>query len=239
MGVVYMDTQATATAAAAAAFMLSNNGGIKLQSNATIPVPVVAAAARPPANAVAPYSNTALPTVITQIRTEAVASNSGLSVINGVLTQQQQNQQQQQQQTQSATNKGSNNSNKAAASAVPSSGGLRVQVTMENGARKLVDQFATLASRLGIDLPDSVLQSLTSAAAKNDPTLLMNNQAPNDAQTNKGIAAVAATLASTINATATKTIALNSGKIDGTGSNDEYNALDAASRDILVYVVAP
>lgn len=210
MGVVYMDTQATATAAAAAAFMLSNNGGIKLQSNATIPVPVVAAAARPPANAVAPYSNTALPTVITQIRTEAVASNSGLSVINGVLTQQQQNQQQQQQQTQSATNKGSNNSNKAAASAVPSSGGLRVQVTMENGARKLVDQFATLASRLGIDLPDSVLQSLTSAAAKNDPTLLMNNQAPNDAQTNKGIAAVAATLASTINATATKTIALNS-----------------------------
>lgn len=38
-------------------------------------------------------------------------------------------------------------------------------------ARQLVDQFATLASRLGIDLPDTVLQSLTSAAARNDPTL--------------------------------------------------------------------
>jgi hypothetical protein len=45
----------------------------------------------------------------------------------------------------------------------------------QDRARQLVDQFATLASRLGIDLPDSVLQSLTSAAAKKDPSLLLNN----------------------------------------------------------------
>eukprot|EP00429_Kryptoperidinium_foliaceum_P000891 CAMPEP_0176022424 /NCGR_PEP_ID=MMETSP0120_2-20121206/10915_1 /TAXON_ID=160619 /ORGANISM="Kryptoperidinium foliaceum, Strain CCMP 1326" /LENGTH=567 /DNA_ID=CAMNT_0017355563 /DNA_START=85 /DNA_END=1788 /DNA_ORIENTATION=+ len=35
--------------------------------------------------------------------------------------------------------------------------------------KQLVDQFATLASRLGIELPNNVLQSLTAAAAKNDP----------------------------------------------------------------------
>ena len=223
MGMVYMDTQATATAAAAAAAMLSNNGGIKLQSNAGIPVPAVTAAstARPPSNASSPYSNT-----IPHIRTEAVASNSGPSVISGVLTQQQRNQQQQTQ-TQTATNKGSDKSTAA-------STGLRVQVTMENGARKLVDQFATLASRLGIDLPDSVLQSLTSAAAKNDPTLLMNNEA----QTNKVISTAAATLATTIHATTTKTKpSLNSGKIDGNGtSNDECNALDVASRNTLLSI---
>jgi hypothetical protein len=36
-------------------------------------------------------------------------------------------------------------------------------------AQQLVDQFATLASRLGIALPTNVLQSLTAAAVKNDP----------------------------------------------------------------------
>jgi hypothetical protein len=36
-------------------------------------------------------------------------------------------------------------------------------------AKQLVDQFATLASRLGITLPPTVLQSLTTAASKNDP----------------------------------------------------------------------
>jgi archaellum component FlaC len=34
-----------------------------------------------------------------------------------------------------------------------------------------VEQFATLASRLGIELPTNVLQSLTSQASKNDPVL--------------------------------------------------------------------
>ena len=38
-------------------------------------------------------------------------------------------------------------------------------------AKQLVDQFATLASRLGIDLPTNVLQSLTAAAARNNPEL--------------------------------------------------------------------
>lgn len=37
--------------------------------------------------------------------------------------------------------------------------------------KMLVDQFATLANRLGIDLPNNVLQSLTAAAAKNGPGL--------------------------------------------------------------------
>mmetsp|Transcript_58066 Transcript_58066/g.141926 ORF Transcript_58066/g.141926 Transcript_58066/m.141926 type:complete len:761 (+) Transcript_58066:408-2690(+) len=41
----------------------------------------------------------------------------------------------------------------------------------QHRARQLVDQFATLASRLGIDLPDDVLQSLTTSAVKNDPSL--------------------------------------------------------------------
>ena len=50
-----------------------------------------------------------------------------------------------------------------------------VSAVPQDRARQLVDQFATLASRLGIDLPDSVLQSLTSAAAKNDPSLLIKN----------------------------------------------------------------
>jgi hypothetical protein len=36
-------------------------------------------------------------------------------------------------------------------------------------AQQLVDQFATLASRLGIALPTNVLQSLTAAAVKNHP----------------------------------------------------------------------
>jgi hypothetical protein len=40
-----------------------------------------------------------------------------------------------------------------------------------NRARQLVDQFATMASRLGIELPNHVLQQLTTAAAKNDPAL--------------------------------------------------------------------
>lgn len=76
----------------------------------------------------------------------------------------------------------------------------RIQVP-EDRARQLVDQFATLASRLGIDLPDSVLQSLTSAAAKNDPTLLSN---PPRAQP--------PTAGSSAAATATTNATLNSGK---------------------------
>lgn len=54
----------------------------------------------------------------------------------------------------------------------------------QDRARQLVDQFATLASRLGIDLPDSVLQSLTSAAAKNDPTLLLHPPTSSDGAVN-------------------------------------------------------
>jgi len=50
-----------------------------------------------------------------------------------------------------------NNNNKSQIVSVP-----------QDRARQLVDQFATLASRLGIDLPDSVLLSLTSAAARNE-----------------------------------------------------------------------
>lgn len=46
-------------------------------------------------------------------------------------------------------------------------------------AKQLVDQFATLAARLGIELPRNVLQSLTASAAKNDP--LLNSSAPNSA----------------------------------------------------------
>jgi hypothetical protein len=38
-------------------------------------------------------------------------------------------------------------------------------------AKQLVDQFATLASRLGIELPNQVLQQLTTAAASNGPTI--------------------------------------------------------------------
>eukprot|EP00980_Cylindrotheca_fusiformis_P028559 scaffold22610_cov115-Cylindrotheca_fusiformis.AAC.12 len=38
-------------------------------------------------------------------------------------------------------------------------------------AKKLVDQFATLASRLGIELPKQVLQQLSTAAALNDPSV--------------------------------------------------------------------
>lgn len=45
----------------------------------------------------------------------------------------------------------------------------------EDRAKQLVDQFATLASRLGIELPKHVLQSLTAAAAKNDPQLTSSN----------------------------------------------------------------
>ncbi len=70
-------------------------------------------------------------------------------------------QEQQQQQPRTTTTTNSNNK--------------RPRVVPEQRARQLVDQFATLASRLGIDLPDSVLQSLTCAAAKNDPTLLLND----------------------------------------------------------------
>jgi hypothetical protein len=46
----------------------------------------------------------------------------------------------------------------------------QTQGVPQERARQLVDQFATLASRLGIDLPDNVLQSLTTAAAKNYPS---------------------------------------------------------------------
>ncbi len=45
----------------------------------------------------------------------------------------------------------------------------------EDRAKQLVDQFATLASRLGIELPNHVLQSLTAAAAKNDPQITSSN----------------------------------------------------------------
>jgi hypothetical protein len=54
-------------------------------------------------------------------------------------------------------------------------------------ARQLVDQFATLASRLGIDLPDTVLESLTAAAARNDPSLVQ--QHPTNAMATKSSAA--------------------------------------------------
>eukprot|EP00531_Pseudo-nitzschia_arenysensis_P014953 CAMPEP_0116154284 /NCGR_PEP_ID=MMETSP0329-20121206/21700_1 /TAXON_ID=697910 /ORGANISM="Pseudo-nitzschia arenysensis, Strain B593" /LENGTH=674 /DNA_ID=CAMNT_0003651257 /DNA_START=91 /DNA_END=2115 /DNA_ORIENTATION=+ len=75
----------------------------------------------------------------------------------------------------------------------------------EQRARQLVDQFATLASRLGIDLPNSVLQSLTSAAAKNDPTLL------NDTSATGATSATAASANTTTTATSTTTSAtLNS-----------------------------
>eukprot|EP00536_Pseudo-nitzschia_multiseries_P015782 jgi/Psemu1/219105/e_gw1.954.20.1 len=70
-----------------------------------------------------------------------------------------------------------------------------VQVPQDR-ARQLVDQFATLASRLGIDLPDSVLQSLTSAAAKNDPTLTAG--AANGTSTAASNPAAAAAAAATI-----------------------------------------
>ncbi|KAG7361045.1 hypothetical protein IV203_036145 [Nitzschia inconspicua] len=49
-------------------------------------------------------------------------------------------------------------------------------VVPRDKARQLVDQFATLASRLGIDLPDTVLQSLTTAAARNDPSLVQTKE---------------------------------------------------------------
>ena len=81
----------------------------------------------------------------------------------------------------------------------------RVEVPEER-ARQLVDQFATLASRLGIDLPNSVLQSLTSAAAKNDPTLL--NEPP---QTTTGTTSAIDTTNATT-ATANSMGSLNSGK---------------------------
>ena len=41
----------------------------------------------------------------------------------------------------------------------------------QDRAKLLVDQFATLAGRLGIELPKNVLQLLTAAASKNDPEL--------------------------------------------------------------------
>jgi hypothetical protein len=45
-------------------------------------------------------------------------------------------------------------------------------------AKQLVEQFATLAARLGIDLPSNVLQSLTSQASKNndEPYLLQQQE---------------------------------------------------------------
>lgn len=48
----------------------------------------------------------------------------------------------------------------------------------EDRTKQLVDQFATLASRLGIDLPKHVLQSLTAAAAKNDPEITSSKPSP-------------------------------------------------------------
>lgn len=44
--------------------------------------------------------------------------------------------------------------------------------------KQLVDQFATLASRLGIELPKHVLQSLTAAAAKNNPDIASSKPSP-------------------------------------------------------------
>ena len=90
---------------------------------------------------------------------------------------------------------------------VPS--GTRVQVPQDR-ARQLVDQFATLASRLGIDLPNSVLQSLTSAATKNDPTLLSNP--PCEPQTNGTVAGAVAATSTTARSTKS-TICSKSGKI--------------------------
>ena len=45
----------------------------------------------------------------------------------------------------------------------------QIDAPEEEKSQKLVDQFTTLASRLGIELPNNVLQSLTAAAAKTDP----------------------------------------------------------------------
>lgn len=44
-------------------------------------------------------------------------------------------------------------------------------------AKQLVDQFATLASRLGIELPNQVLQQLTTAAASNEPSTVELSEA--------------------------------------------------------------
>ena len=76
-------------------------------------------------------------------------------------------------------------------SELPSVGTRQVGVQRDK-ARQLVDQFATLASRLGIDLPDTVLQSLTTTAAKNDPSLLTNASGAASSQ-NSSVANLAVT----------------------------------------------
>ena len=188
---VYMDIEATATAAAAAAVMLSggNNGEMKVQATATIPGIASPNTTRKAASLGA-YSNShsSHPTPPIGASSPSVVS----STINGIVTQQQQRPK-----LVETTN------HHTSASSKP---GARVQVP-ENRARQLVDQFATLASRLGIDLPNSVLQSLTSAAAKNDPTLLTN-----EPSTSNGAKTVATTTATTASSKAMGTIALNSGK---------------------------
>ena len=153
-----MDPQATATAAAAAAAMLSrrSSNGIKIQSTTAIPIITSPNTTLKAASLVIAPSSTItaatgpapapLPNSLPPNRIEAAAPNISTTT-DGVV--------------QKSQGLGGNISG--------------VQVPQDR-ARQLVDQFATLASRLGIDLPDSVLQSLTSAAAKNDPTLSLNQQ---------------------------------------------------------------
>jgi hypothetical protein len=107
-----------------------------------------------------------------------------------------------------------------------------VQVPKDK-AKQLVDQFATLASRLGIDLPDSVLQSLTSAAAKNDPTLLGNNS-NNSSSPGAAIAAAHAATNSSVAAHPTTPVkgraALNTGKFASIVSATSRNLLEDDSK---------
>lgn len=59
----------------------------------------------------------------------------------------------------------------AVATTAPAKPSLTIDIppaVPQERAKQLVSQFATLASRLGIELPTSVLQSLTTAAAQND-----------------------------------------------------------------------
>jgi len=167
---VYMDPQATATAAAAAAALLSpgSNGGIKIQSTASIPtaMPIGTPETAPPTRS----SPEAPPEPSVTYSTPFPASN-GVSM-------QQQHQPQPQPQRQPMATASSTPTNTSGISDVPTggAGASAGKDVADYRARQLVDQFATLASRLGINLPDSVLKSLTSAATNNDPTLLMDPQ---------------------------------------------------------------
>ena len=193
LGMVYMDTQATATAAAAAAAMISGGSNREITSLDTTLKSASLSVAHPSptgvAQSAASYSNSH------QVPPMNTPQNVPHS--NGVLAQQQLKQE-----TMLPGGEGVS---------VPS--GTRVQVPQDR-ARQLVDQFATLASRLGIDLPNSVLQSLTSAATKNDPTLLSNP--PCEPQTNgtvAGTVAATSTTARSAKGVTKSTICSKSGKI--------------------------